>query len=217
VIYTSESATEPLLGPVPDGHHAFARDCRPCRGDNGGWPVYQYVQARMDDLDHDIDLVLSSMPSISADHLTYSLVHPHRPTNPPPHRRNLALGNRPGHRLQPPRRTTATSPLTPPPRPTNTARRTPTTASGLHHVHPPDQTWKRSTRCPAAMIDCWRKTEARGLRKAWLCRGDLFVPHADATLRGGRAILPMCGGCRWVWLGCCVGLPRPSGLRSGQV
>ena len=43
--------------------------------------------------------------------------HPHRPPHPPPHRRDLALGHRPRHRVRPPRRAATTDRLTPAPAP----------------------------------------------------------------------------------------------------
>jgi hypothetical protein len=40
----------------------------------GAWPVYQYVQAKLDDLGLDIDEVFASLPRFSHNHLTYSLI-----------------------------------------------------------------------------------------------------------------------------------------------
>ncbi|MFV2103985.1 hypothetical protein [Micromonospora sp. LOL_024] len=41
----------------------------------GAWPVYQYVQAKLDDLGLDSEVVFASLPSFSHLHLAYSLIH----------------------------------------------------------------------------------------------------------------------------------------------
>jgi hypothetical protein len=42
--------------------------------DSGSWPVYQYVQAQLDDLGVDSEEVFAGLPCFSDGHLTYSLV-----------------------------------------------------------------------------------------------------------------------------------------------
>ncbi len=40
----------------------------------GGWPVYQYVQAKLDDLGWDSEEVFAGLPRLTEGHLTYSLI-----------------------------------------------------------------------------------------------------------------------------------------------
>ncbi|MGB2569274.1 hypothetical protein ACPFP2_12595 [Micromonospora citrea] len=68
------SRTDQLLTAVTHEQIALLRIVGDVLTDIGEWPVYQYVEARMDELGLDADAVLRSMPSISAGQLNYSLV-----------------------------------------------------------------------------------------------------------------------------------------------
>ncbi|WP_346533801.1 hypothetical protein [Micromonospora sp. DPT] len=74
--------TDPLLTAVSNEQLAMLRIVGDVLADIGEWPVYQYVEARMDELGLDADAVLRSMPSISAGQLNYSLVRRGHSTTP---------------------------------------------------------------------------------------------------------------------------------------
>jgi hypothetical protein len=71
--HTSESTMEPLLRSVTDEQRALLEIVGNTVAAVGGWPIYQYVQAQMDRVDLDLDVILSSMPSITRGATTYSL------------------------------------------------------------------------------------------------------------------------------------------------
>lgn len=73
----SDSATEPLLRPITKEQRLLLEIIGDLADGSGRWPIYQYVQAKMDDHDLDIDAVLGSMPTISGLQLSYSLVRRH--------------------------------------------------------------------------------------------------------------------------------------------
>ncbi|SCG78142.1 hypothetical protein GA0070613_6476 [Micromonospora inositola] len=79
---TSVSMTDPLLTAVTNEQLALLRIVGDVLTDIGEWPVYQYVEARMDELGLDADAVLRSMPSISDGQLSYSLVRRDHSTAP---------------------------------------------------------------------------------------------------------------------------------------
>jgi hypothetical protein len=62
---TPGAATEPLLREVTAEQHRLLTIVGDVVADTGAWPIYQYVQAKMDDHDLDIDAVLSSLPTIT--------------------------------------------------------------------------------------------------------------------------------------------------------
>jgi len=67
------AATDPLLRPLRSDQHTLLKTIGDAVVASGAWPVYQYVQARMDEAGWDVDEVFGSLPSISGMHLTYSL------------------------------------------------------------------------------------------------------------------------------------------------
>jgi len=73
MIETSGGATEPLLRPVTKEQLTLLEIVGEVV-DKGAPPIYQYVQARMDDCGLDINSVLASMPTISHGQITCSLV-----------------------------------------------------------------------------------------------------------------------------------------------
>jgi hypothetical protein len=77
---TEDPVTEPLLTPADQPQRALLEIVGGAVSATRGWPVYQYVEAKMDDLGLDADAVLSSMPPISHGQLTYSLVRRERST-----------------------------------------------------------------------------------------------------------------------------------------
>jgi hypothetical protein len=70
----SDTVTDPLLNPVTDEQRYLLEIIGEAVVTAGGWPVYQYVQAKMDNCDLDLEVVLSSLPAITADQLVYSPV-----------------------------------------------------------------------------------------------------------------------------------------------
>ena len=70
------------LGSRLDEQLALLRIVGDVLTDIGEWPVYQYVEARMDELGLEADAVLRSMPYISNGQLSYSLVRRDHSTAP---------------------------------------------------------------------------------------------------------------------------------------
>lgn len=66
--------TDPLLTAVSKEQLALLQIVGDVLTDVGEWPVYQYVEARMDELGLDAEAVLRSMPAISGMQLSYSLI-----------------------------------------------------------------------------------------------------------------------------------------------
>src|SRR5262249_36843856 len=70
----SSIETDPLLLPLPDDQKALIRIVGEATLKTGTWPVYQYVQAKLDDLGHDDEAVFGGLPYMTHGHLTYTLV-----------------------------------------------------------------------------------------------------------------------------------------------
>jgi hypothetical protein len=66
--------TDPLLHPLGDAQKELLRIIGDAVMATGAWPVYQYVQAKLDDLGLDIESVIADLPCVSHGHLTYSLI-----------------------------------------------------------------------------------------------------------------------------------------------
>ncbi len=75
-------STDPLLTTVGAEQITLLRIVGDVVAESGQWPVYQYVEARMDDAGLDVDAVLRSMPSIAYGQLDYSLVRRGHSTSP---------------------------------------------------------------------------------------------------------------------------------------
>lgn len=97
---TSVSMTDPLLTVVTNEQLALLRIVGDVLTDVGEWPVYQYVEARMDELGFDADAVLRSMPYISNGQLSYSLVRRGHSTAPDALVK-LTIAGSPTYRLMP--------------------------------------------------------------------------------------------------------------------
>jgi len=67
-------SNDPLLTTVSDSQITLLRIVGEVVAEFGQWPVYQYVEARMDDAGLDADGVLRSMPPITHGQLNYSMV-----------------------------------------------------------------------------------------------------------------------------------------------
>ncbi len=65
--------TDPLLHPLGAPQQQLLAVTGQALSATGGWPVYQYVQAKLDDLGLDIDAVFAGLPRFSQNSLTYSL------------------------------------------------------------------------------------------------------------------------------------------------
>ncbi|GAA3335881.1 hypothetical protein GCM10020358_05910 [Amorphoplanes nipponensis] len=73
---------DPLLTTVSAEQITLLRIVGEVLAESGRWPVFQYVEARLDDAGFDADAVLRSMPSIVHGHLNYSLVRRGHSTSP---------------------------------------------------------------------------------------------------------------------------------------
>ena len=65
--------TDPLLHPLGPAQQALLEIVGAATTETGTWPVYQYVEAKLDDLGFDTSQVFASLPAISHLHMTYSL------------------------------------------------------------------------------------------------------------------------------------------------
>ena len=73
---------DPLLSNASHSHLTFVNIVGDAVTETGQWPVYQFVDARMDDLDLDADAVLRSMPTITGGTTNYSLIRRGHSTSP---------------------------------------------------------------------------------------------------------------------------------------
>lgn len=73
---TADPPLDPLLRPINPAERALLEVVGDCALRTGGWPIYQYVEAKLDDLNLDLAAVLASLPTIqeTAGHTRYSLV-----------------------------------------------------------------------------------------------------------------------------------------------
>lgn len=78
MVKNARSDADPLLHPLSEAQQTLLAIVGDAVLATGDWPVFQYVQAKLDDRGFDCDEVLSSLPSFSHMHLRYSLVwHDH--------------------------------------------------------------------------------------------------------------------------------------------
>src|SRR5437660_457274 len=75
--------TDRLLRPLDSASAALLRIVGDAALAIGAWPVYQYVQAKLDEFGYDIEDVLTSLPSISSySQVTYPLNPAPQPLSP---------------------------------------------------------------------------------------------------------------------------------------
>src|SRR5437879_7291999 len=70
----NETNTDPLLRPLDGPEKELLAVIGDAVSATGAWPVYQYVQAKLDDLGLDIEEVIAGLPRFSHGPLTYSLI-----------------------------------------------------------------------------------------------------------------------------------------------
>lgn len=68
-----ETGADPLLHPLSGPQQQLLAVTGGALSETGAWPVYQYVQAKLDDLGLDIDAVFAGLPRFSHNSLIYSL------------------------------------------------------------------------------------------------------------------------------------------------
>lgn len=74
MINPPDTDVDPLLRPLSDAQQALIRIVGEAVLDTGAWPVYQYIEAKLEDLGYDVESVFGGLPYITHGSLTYTLV-----------------------------------------------------------------------------------------------------------------------------------------------